>query len=273
MTRRVRLPLIVIGAILGVGLLHVAGVLRPVEDGMRWVLLPVARVFAAFGTQAGQRAGSGRTPAECEERVTELESRVSSVSVDYVSLKALEEENRSLRKVAKFLNDSGYDHLGARVIARSSPTQAATILIDRGAGDGLELGMAVVVGDGVYVGKITSLSRRVSAVTLVTDESSRVAASVAGADKLLGLVQGQGNGVVRLTLVPQAEPLKQNDLVVTAGTEEKIPANLAIALVDQVEGTATDPFKVATLDPLVQADRLDLVVVLRPAALRPNDGP
>lgn len=270
MTRRIHGSLLIGGLVLGIGLLHVAGVLQPVEDVVRSTAIPVARVFAAVGFEVGRRTASGETMDSLQNRVNELQSRLSSTVVDYVQLRALQEENRSLRKVGKFLSDSEYDHVGARVIARSTLPQTSTVLIDRGVADGLEIGMAVVAEDGIFVGKIISIQQRVARVQLVTDTLSRVAAAHAGADHLIGIVQGEENGVARLTLVPQAEELKRDDSIVTAGTEEKIPANLPIGLVNQVEGKQTDPFKTASLEPLVQSSRLDLVIVLRPAALRPG---
>ncbi|MFZ2803893.1 MAG: rod shape-determining protein MreC [Patescibacteria group bacterium] len=270
MKRRIQAPLLIAGAILAVVLLHVAGVLQPLENGARMVLLPVAQAFAAVGSAANGGGTSGQTVQGLTKQVQELQSQLSSVSVDYVQLQSLQEENVSLRKVANFLSDTGYDHVGARVIARSTDPQSASVLIDRGSSDGLETGMAVAAEDGVFVGKITSLNERTATVTLVSDGQSRVAASLAGTHQLIGMVQGEGNGVAQLTLVPQSQALKANDIIVTAGTEEKIPDNLAIAMVNDVEGKPTDPFKTATLEPLAQVDQLDLVIVLRPAALRPN---
>lgn len=271
MTRRISISLGIGGVILGIALLHLGGILEPIENGIRAAFLPVARVFATVGFEIGKHSTSGQTREALEERVRELESRLSANSVDYVKLRALEEENRSLRKLAAFLHDSGYDHVGARVIARASRPQTATLLIDRGTVDGLENGMAVVAEDGIFVGKITTITERLATVTLITDSHSRVAAARSGTRQLIGLVQGEDNGVARLTLVPQALPLSRDTIITTAGTEEKIPPNLPIALVNEVEGKPTDPFKTATLEPLAQSLNLDLVIVLRPAALRPNE--
>ncbi len=265
-----RLPLFASGvgiALLAAVLLGV-GALRPLADAARWALLPVAGVFSVVGNGLGLHMGS-TNPGELKREVGDLQERLAAVSVDYVKLRSLEEENQLLRETAKFLSTASYDSVGARVIARNTEGLSATILIDRGTNDGLEQGMAVVVGSGVFIGKITSLGRSVSTVTLVSDENSRVAASPVGARRLFGLVQGAGNGVSHLTLVPQSEDLKHNDIVVTAGTEEKVPPDLPIALVDEVQGKATDPFKTATLQPLAQTDQLSLVEVLRAAALRP----
>ncbi|MBU1034370.1 hypothetical protein KKD42_01070, partial [Patescibacteria group bacterium] len=64
--------------------------------------------------------------------------------------------------------------------------------------------------------------------------------------------------------------LKRDDVVVTAGTEDKIPANLIVGIINEVEGKATDPFKSASLESLVKPERLSIVMVLLPSVLRPE---
>ncbi len=250
-------------------ILYLSGLLRPIENGFRWLTLPLARALAAIGFEIDKSGKKNEEPAVSQDRLKELESRLSILTVDYVKLRALEEENRSLRKVAAFIGNSEYDHVGARVIARSTEPRIATILIDRGATDGLEIGMPVIAENGIFVGKVIFLNERTSTVLLVSDERSRLAASLSGVRELIGLVQGNGNNVARLTFIPQTLPLKTDDVIVTAGTEEKIPANLTIALVNKVDGKPTDPFKTATLEPLARVDQLDMVLVLRPTVLRP----
>lgn len=270
MRARTRIVLIVAAVLLGTAILRVAGALQPIEDAGRAVALPVVRALSTVAVAIRDAVRPSPSATALAEQNKELEARLSSIAVDYVHLNALEEENRSLRALTKFLDSSGYDYVPARIIARSADPRTATVLIDRGSVDGVETGMAVVANEGVFVGKVTGLKERVATITLVSDEASRVAAASSGQERLFGLVEGSGNGVAKLTLVPQQEPLKRDDVIVTAGTEEKIPANLIIGLVNEVEGKPTDPFKSASLEPLAKADQLDLVVVLRPVALRPS---
>ena len=260
----------VLCAVALVAVLHAAHVLQPVENGLRGVMLPMARVFSGFGIQVSGSITPSKNLAELESQIRDLDARIATKSVDYVKLKALEEENTSLRDVAKFLSTTGFDHLGANVIARSTDMQTASLIIDRGAKDGVEVGMAVVIGDGIFVGKVSAIRENVATVQLVSDRRSRIAASPAESQKLFGMVEGEGNGVAQLTLVPQSEPLQRDDIIVTAGTEDKIPAHLAIAMVNDVGGKPTDAFKTASLQPLAHTDGLNLVIVLRPVALRPE---
>lgn len=249
----------VVAAVLGL-----AGLLPPVRNGLRALTLPVIR--SVSGT-AGE-VSSGESGADA--RVQELEARLNTLTVDYVQLKALEEENRSLRAQAKFLETSGYDSVGARVIGRDIRGPRALLLIDRGSIDNVEVGHAVVTDEGLFVGKISRIEERVATVEIFTDPTSRVAASLIDRKELSGVVEGRGNGAAALTYVPNNSGLERDQVVVTAGTEERIPANLPIGIVNTVEGKSTDPFLTASIEPLARLDGITFVSVLRPAALRPR---
>lgn len=270
MRRQTIIGITITGLAFATVFLYLVGLMQPLEGLMRGLFLPLARGFSAFGSATHDFLAGSPTENQLKEQNAELEARVSTLAVDYVRLRALEEQNRSLQALTKFLNATGYDQVPARVIARSVDPRNATVLIDRGSKDGMEAGMAVVMEDGIFIGKVTELRERVATVTLISDERSRIAASRPGRHRLLGLVEGRSNNVARLTLIPQAEDIKINDLIVTAGTEDKIPADLIIGFINDVEGKPTDPFKNASLEPLARMDYVSLVSVLRPAVLRPE---
>lgn len=261
---RPRTMVFITAGVLGLLLLALAGFVRPVRELFRTMLLPIARFTSSAGAGVGQFLRLDESTKTANERAEELDARLHAISVDYARLRALEEENRSLRAQANFITESGLPTVGARVIARAMRDDTAAITIDRGAHDGVEVGQAVVTDDGLFVGKIFSLGDRTASVLLVTDVRSRVAGAAAGTGRLAGVVDGQGNGTARFTLIPQSVPLKRDDVVVTAGTEDKVPANLVIGLVNAVESQPTDPFKSAAIEPLAPLDRLELVSVIVP---------
>lgn len=249
---------------------NIAGLMAPVENAFRAAILPFARSAAASGRRLGDGFRRSLEREALAERNADLEARMDALVVDYVRLRALEEENRSLRALLAFEEKSDYDFVPARVIGRSPDARRVEVQIDKGSRDGLEIGMAVVAEDGLFVGKVTELWPRVSLVTLVSDAESRVAAAAAGRDDVIGVVEGRGSGTAELTLIPQQVALAPNHIIVTAGTEDKVPAHLPIGLVNTVSGRPTDPFKRASVEPLVRIEGLDLVLVLRSTALRPE---
>ena len=270
MNRRSRTVLTVLGTLLALAILHITTLLMPVENLLRSALAPFGVAATSVGTSLSQKFKGKMTVEQCNERTTDLETRLASVSVDYVRLKALEEENDVLRTTLGYLQRQGYDAVMGRVISRSSVPERSLIMIDRGTKDGLEVGMAVIVGDGVFIGKLSSVQERTATVTLLSDPQSRVAIAKSGQRHLIGLVEGKGNWTAEVTLIPQQEKVEVNDMLVTSGTEDKVPANLAVGMIDKVSGQPTDPFKQAVLEPLVPLEYVEVVSVLRPQALRPN---
>lgn len=259
MQPRLSLPWIVAAAIT-VAILAFAGFYRPFGSLVRTVTLPLVRALAGGASQT----------ITADERIRELESRLAVLAADQVRLRSLEEENRTLRAQARFLDQSGYDSVGARVIARDVRGTRALLTIDRGKDDSLEIGQAVITDEGVMIGKISGLWDRIATVELLTDPRSRVAAAVQVKGQLAGVLEGRGNGASVLTFIPSSEPVVPDQLVVTAGTEEKVPGNLPLGIVNTVDARPSDPFFSATVEPLVSLDRVVFVSVLRPTALRPR---
>lgn len=237
------------------------------QRAIRSVFWPLIQPLSGVTQQVFvRRATTGGTPEEMQN----LHDQIAHLAVDQARLDALEEENQTLRDQGKFLRTSGYDSVGARVISRVLEQDHALLLLDRGANDHVEIGQAVTAGEGIFIGKIVSINERVATVELLTDVRSRVAATLSGENKALGVVEGRGNGAARMTYIPASQPLKKDQIIVTSGTEEKVPPHLPLGLVNAVEGKKTDPFVNAVLEPLIAVDRLTFVSILRPSALRPD---
>jgi rod shape-determining protein MreC len=259
--------LLFIGGIVILGILGFAGLLKPLQRFLQAMTLPLMQGASQTRNYLAD-AWRGNVSSEDAIRVQQLEERLRALAVDYVRLQSLEEENRLLRSQAEFLSSSGYDSVGARVISRELRHQQALFLIDRGLDDGVEIGQAVVTGGGVYIGKISSIKDRVATVELLTDPRARVTA--ANGDRLIGVVEGKGNGAAMLTYIPPSESLRRDQVITTAGTEEKVPAHLPLGVINLVQGKPTDPFLTASLEPLASFERVTLVSILRPTALRPD---
>lgn len=251
-------------------LLVLAGLWRVFGEGLRRLTLPLVRGSSAVATSVSGQTGLLSSSKDSLKRLQDVEKRISQLAIDHTRLQALEEENRSLRAQAKFLSTSGYDSVGARVISRSLDQQRALLLVDRGLNDHVEKGQAVVTNEGIFIGKIGSIKERVATVELLTDLKSRVAASVVDQKKLVGVIEGRGNGAAVLTYIPSSETLKRDQIIVTSGSEEKIPGHLPLGIINDVQGKQTEPFLTAAIEPLIPADQVVFVSILRPSALRPN---
>ena len=253
------------GLVILAGLVAIFLLRSPIQNLLQRLTLPFVRSLSEWAERVDR---DGRTLAapndgslqRCEER---LQARI----IDAAQLSALEQENRLLRAQASFLAESGYDHVGARVIGRRIDHIHARLLIDRGTVDLIEEGQAVITENGLVVGKIIQAGSRVSTVQLLTDVDSRVAVAAAKDGQLIGVLEGRGNGATLLTYIPSSVDVAADDLLLTAGTEEKIPPRLPLGIVNAVTRTSKDPFYQASVDPSIRIERLSLLSVLRPSAL------
>jgi rod shape-determining protein MreC len=237
------------------------GIAKPIGNAVRFLTRPL--VNGASRAAQGVRAWAGRSAAT-EADLRALEQVIAQGAVDRARLQALEEENRVLQAQAHFLQTSKRDGIGAHVVSRDLQRGRMHFLLDRGTRDGVEIGQAVITGDGVFVGKVLNASESTSILEVFTDPDARTAASPGTRPHLVGVVEGRGNGAALLTYIPPSEVLKKDDLLVTAGTEEKVPGNLPLGIINRVNGKPTDPFLTAAIEPLVSLDRLTTVAILKP---------
>jgi rod shape-determining protein MreC len=137
-------------------------------------------------------------------------------------------------------------------------------VIDRGGRDGLVDGMTVMTPRGL-VGKVVRLGPNAARVLLVTDPSSSVNAMVQRS-RAKGVVYGQrgaaGSTQLVLRFVPQGEEMRVGDRVITSGLGGIFPEGIAIGQVAQVRQQGTDMFQEATVEPLVDFGRMEMVFVI-----------
>jgi len=190
-------------------------------------------------------------------------SNTNACTVESARLTQLELENAELRTQLNFLKNTAR-HVGATVIGRSLDPIGTTIVIDRGAADGIVVNRPVIVNNGYFIGKIARVDEHTSVVRLMSDFQSKTAATVDNRDKSLGVVEGGFGLTVRLNLIPQNEVIRPGDVVITSGLEPDLPRGLAIGTVEVVEKKPQEPFQQAIIKPSADLHALTVVSVILP---------
>ena len=173
-------------------------------------------------------------------------------------------ENERLRSLLNLKEQTGYDQIPARVIARDSSVWFNTVTIDRGSSAGIGLNMPVVTGGGI-VGRVIALSPVTAQVMLITDEKAAAGAIVGqlGGSGALGPVRGLGkNGLIEMRYVSGLEKVQVGDYILTTGQDGIYPPGLSVGEVVQVTpGTATQSHEIL-IRPTAKLDQLGQVAVL-----------
>lgn len=182
-------------------------------------------------------------------------------------------ENERLKGLLNLKEQTGYDQVFARVIARDSSAWFNTVTINRGRSSGIGLNMPVVTAGGI-VGRVIAVSPWTAQVMMITDEKAAAGAIVGqlGGSGALGSVRGLGeNDLIEMSYVSGLQRVGVGDYILTTGQDGIYPPGLTVGEVVQVkQGTATQAHQIF-IRPGARLDQLeDVAVLLYHAPQRPT---
>jgi rod shape-determining protein MreC len=238
-----------------------ASVLRPFEVGAERVARPFRDAYGWFAGLVHAKSENAR-----------LRRQLDLYSQQVIQNQNALQENADLKRQLNYVGSpafpSGYDYVAAAVISRPPSEFQQQVGIAAGSSSGIRVNDPVVNADGL-VGLVTQVGHRTAQVTLLTDPNIQVSALdlQTGAS---GVVRpGQGRDTVSLTRVDKAQMLSEGDLIETAGWHTKrltslYPKGIAIGQVTGASQSEVDLYWRAQVDPRVDFDSLQSVLVLIP---------
>ena len=228
----------------------VSRVVSPIQFSLQRLSSPVRNLLTGLGHVAKGDSQADRLRQE----ITELRNQL-------VLLREAQIENETLRRQLSFKRTvPSFQLLSAEVIGRDPDNLLQYMIIDRGAGDGVEVGMPVLTADGL-VGRIRETSRGAAKVMLITDPSSSVAALIQRT-RATGIVQGYPAHGLVMRYIPQGDTVAPGDVVLTSGLGSNFPKRLVVGQVASVRQRDVEVFQEARLVPVVDLYNLEIVMVL-----------
>jgi rod shape-determining protein MreC len=164
------------------------------------------------------------------------------------------------------LSDNG--PVSAHVVGQDPNLWFTQVTIDKGSSSGVNVNQAVVNGEGL-VGKVTAVTSGSAIVTLATDHTTQIGATVSesGVRGIVGVEAGHPTDLV-LTSLSGKDVVRPGETVVTSGTVSNVgkfpspyPRDIPIGRVTRVDDKGSDNQQVHVA-PFANARRLDLVEVL-----------
>ncbi len=193
----------------------------------------------------------------------ELEHQLNQLLYERSELISYKDENEKLRKLLNFFKEKDFDYVLAKVVGRDL-NRPNTLIINKGKRDGVKEGYAVVVDEGVIIGKVIEAKDNISTILFLTDQLSQLAVSTLETHTTTGLAQGEFGLSIKVELIPQDIEIKQNDLIVTSGLEQDIPRGFIIGKVNRITSHENDLFKSVTINPLVDYDEITVLSIIKP---------
>jgi rod shape-determining protein MreC len=256
--------LLIVLALIGF-VLHRTGVLASVEGLVVRLTTPLQGGLSAVIAEFGELTQTARDLQNLRQRNEELESQNAGLLLENVRLREIEAEAVLLRDLLNFAQEHpAFDirgaHVVGRVIGRDPSNLQRYVTLDVGREAGIARNMPVVTDRGL-VGRISEVGHGWSRVLLIIDVSSSVNA-LTQSTRASGLIQGQVDGSLAMRAIPQGDTVSVGDTVFTSGLGGNFPRQILIGQITGVERKDFDLYQVATVQPTVDFDHLEAVLVI-----------
>ena len=235
------------------------------QKAVKGALAPIRSGFQTLTRQAEQYYNYMFRYEALAAENAQLRARIAELEEDARSVDALERENKRLEELLG-LSQARQDFvkLDSYVIGSSSVDWTSTLTIDRGAIDGIEVGMCAITANGEVVGLVTEVGHNYSIVKTVLDSSLEISGTIASSG-YNGIVTGAyitgQEGMLRMDYLPSSSIIRNRDQVVTSGSTV-YPRDLILGYVVDAGYEETGVAKFALLEPAVELGSLEQIFVL-----------
>lgn len=189
-----------------------------------------------------------------------LRSRLSELEGARGDLVEFQSENARLRALLELGSVSELKGVAAEVVGDEPSGWGQGIVVNKGSGHGIQVGMAVLHPKGI-VGQVVAVGSNFSHVLLVTDHASGVDA-VVQESRTRGVVEGVGASHCELKYVSRQSPIRVGDSVITSGMDGIFPAGLPIGTVAKVAVDTGTLLQNVEVNVAVDLDRLEEVLLV-----------
>lgn len=238
----------------------------PLNKLVGYVIVPFQNGVSRIGTWLSVRVDElGELRIVLEEN-QELKAKVDELTVQNTQLQQDKYELNNLRELYKLDEQySGYEKVGARIIARDGGNWFHSFTINKGSDDGLAMDMNVIAGGGL-VGRIVDIGQNWSKVTAIINDNSNVSGMVlASSDFLMvrGSLELMSDGVISFEqLNDSAGVVQVGDKVVTSSISDKYLPSILIGYITEINQDSNNITKSGKITPAVDFEHLEEVLVI-----------
>lgn len=265
LTRGQLLALILVFIVTALALLTLdrRNLLGPLKEAVERPLFAVSERFTSVGNglrDYGSRFGNVDELRDENRRLQEENDRLRASDA---RVKELELENNQLTEQANFaVKFPEYKSVPARVIGRDPTLTQKVLVIDRGAADGIKMGMPVV-SPAFLVGLVTEVAPHQSKVRLIIDQNMQIGVLLQQ-ERAAGIMYGRWQQGGRLTVqhIGRDANIAPNAIVVTSNWTLHVPQGLPIGFVTKVVRDQQADSLQLEVAPYVNFDSLETVSII-----------
>ena len=189
----------------------------------------------------------------------QLRTKVATLTTENLKLRQSASDLRRLRSLLAYSEQFQMQTSLAQTVMLDTAGRFKSIIIDRGAADGVEVNDAVVNANGL-VGRVVLTTNDLAKIQLVTDNNCSVG-SLIERTRRQGVVRGNGTGSVQMFDIPSLADVQPGDSILTAGIDGIYPKGIPIGSVVRAD-PGQSLFKTITVKPAVDFGTIEEVIII-----------
>ena len=202
-----------------------------------------------------------RDVASLRARNAQLENDVSRLQTQVIQLQQQQRQAQVLYALLNFARaNPENEYVAAAVIGRDPSPFLHYVIIDHGSDDGIRHGMPVVTEQGL-VGRIDAVTAGAARVQLINDPGSQINVKLQSSQTEV-MLDGSITGDINLGMIPQDLNLQSGEVVLTSGLGGDYPQEVVVGQVVSVRKRQTDLFQTASVQPAVDFNSLQAVLII-----------
>ncbi|MDX1413120.1 MAG: rod shape-determining protein MreC [Candidatus Promineifilaceae bacterium] len=226
---------------------------------------PMSAVMGWTSVRTTALAGVIEGPRDLEtarDEISSLRQQIDTLERENEELREIEGEYQLLLDLFNRARQAPeFQRLTASVIGLDSNQSIRSIVIDKGAADGVRVGMPVESARGL-VGQVFRTTQNSSQIVLISDSSSAVPARLGGS-RATGILRGGGvGGSLTIDWIDLKHQIDVGEVVLTSGLGGRFPQDLVIGRVIEVDRREAELFQRAVVQSAADFDSLEVVFVI-----------
>lgn len=263
--RGVIVALVVTAAVIILAAIAHFGGSNPVSTVLRTVFSPFQNGMAYIVNKVDGTVDFIIEMKSYKEENERLVAEINELKKQNRDITNYHEENERLKELLEMqTNLDAYSTVAASVIAYSSNNSYDTIQISKGTLAGVKEGNAVITPDGV-VGKVTEAGPTWSVVSTILNPDNALGVKVSRTGDV-AVVEGDSElysqNYCKMSFIDKGSNLIVGDILETSGSGGIYPAGLSVGAIRDVNSDSMGNLNYATVEPLVDFDKLYEVLVI-----------
>ena len=238
----------------------------PLQTAAGFVFVPMQKGIYTIGQWVGKSTEAFRTVSSVMEENEALKAQVNELTVQLNTLKLDQYEldtYRDLLELEEYY--SGYEKVAANVIGKDAGNWFSTFTIDKGANQGISVGMNVLAGGGL-LGIVTDVGPNYAKVRSIIDDSSNISV-MASTTRDNFNVTGDLESIEEQKMLPFSglsddDDVAIGDPVVTSYISDLYLPGLLVGYVSEISLDPNQLTKSGMITPVVDFEHVTTVLII-----------